>query len=96
MAAITVQSEDLRDQAGRVAQGSTEVTDVLSRLTGEISALAAGWQGAASEAFQSRWAEWQAGAQQVQQAMDGMGQFLQQAAASYEATEDELRSAAGR
>ncbi|QJY47941.1 WXG100 family type VII secretion target [Pseudonocardia broussonetiae] len=96
MARIGVQSEELREQSSRVAMGSTEVTDILNRLTGEIGALAASWQGAASEAFQSRWAEWQAGAQQVQAAMDNMGVFLEQAATSYEATEDELRSAVGR
>ncbi len=96
MARIGVQSEDLHNQSQRVAQGSAEVTELLTRLTGEIANLAGTWQGAASDAFQSRWTEWQAGASQVQQAMENMGQFLQQAGASYEATEDELRTAAGR
>jgi hypothetical protein len=40
--------------------------------------------------------EWQAGAAQVQQAMDGMGIFLDQAAVTYEETEESLRAAAGR
>jgi hypothetical protein len=50
----------------------------------------------ASAAFQTRWQEWQAGATQVQQAMDSMGIFLDEAARTYEETEEALRAAAGR
>lgn len=96
MATIGVQSEELHAQHGRVINGASEVEAILSRLTGEIANLAGSWQGSASQAFQSRWQEWQTGATQVQQAMQNMGQFLQQAAQSYETTEEELRSAAGR
>lgn len=96
MARIGVQSEDLHSQSARVGTGSETVRQTLDQLTGEIANLAASWQGGASEAFQSRWAEWQAGATQVQAAMESMGQFLQQAAVAYETTEDELRTAAGR
>lgn len=96
MARIGVQSEELSAQSARVGNGYTQVSDVLTQLTGEITSLAGSWQGAASEAFQSRWAEWQAGSQQILLSMEAMGAFLQQAAAQYETTEEELRSAAGR
>ena len=76
--------------------GAAEVNDILGRLTGQIQTLASSWEGAASAAFQARWQEWQAGAAQVQQAMDGMGIFLEQAAVTYEETEESLRAAAGR
>jgi WXG100 family type VII secretion target len=93
MAKIGVQSEDIRQQSTNVNKGSAEVTDILTRLTGEIASLAGTWQGAASQAFQDRWQEWQNGATQVQQAMEHMGQFLAQAAEAYETTEDQLRAA---
>lgn len=96
MATIGVQSEELSAQSGRVGAGAEEVEATLARLTGEIAALAGSWQGSASEAFQSRWQEWQTGANQVQLAMRNMGEFLQQAASAYETTENELRAAAGR
>ena len=96
MARIGVQSEELRQQAGTVKVGASEVSEILSRLTGQIQTLASSWEGAASAAFQARWQEWQAGAAQVQQAMDGMGIFLDEAARTYEETEEALRAAAGR
>lgn len=96
MATIGVQSEELHAQSGRVVSGASEVSQILARLTGEIANLAGSWQGSASDAFQSRWQEWQTGASQVQQAMENMGQFLDQAALAYERNEDELRAAAGR
>ena len=95
MPKLAVQSEDLRAQSGAVKSGANEVNDILSRLTQQISDLAAAWEGGASQAFQDRWREWQNGAQNVQQAMDDMGEFLRQAAEAYEETENSLKSAAG-
>ncbi|HYH32051.1 MAG TPA: WXG100 family type VII secretion target [Pseudonocardia sp.] len=94
MAKLAVQSEDLRAQSDAVKTGAGEVSDILSRLTAQIADLAGRWEGGASQAFQGRWQEWQSGAQQVQQAMDGMGVFLAQAAQAYEETEESLKSAA--
>ncbi len=96
MAKIGVQSEDLRQLSTTVRTGSGEVNDLLGRMTSQLQQLAATWEGAASEAFQARWQDWQAGAAQVQQAMEQMGIFLEQAAQSYETTEEELRAAASR
>jgi early secretory antigenic target protein ESAT-6 len=96
MARIGVQSEELRQQATTVKAGAAEVNDILGRLTGQIQTLASTWEGAASAAFQTRWQEWQTGANQVQQAMDSMGIFLDEAARTYEQTEESLRAAVGR
>jgi WXG100 family type VII secretion target len=96
MAKLAVQSEDLRQQAAAVKTGASNVSDVLNRLTSQIADLAAAWEGGASQAFQTRWQEWQSGAQNVQRAMDDMGVFLEQAAQAYEETETSLQQAAGR
>lgn len=95
MAQLTVQSEDLRTQSAAVQSGAAEVNETLSRLTSQIADLASRWQGGASQAFQSRWQEWQAGAKNIQQAMDDMGRFLGTAAETYEQTEAGLQQAAG-
>jgi WXG100 family type VII secretion target len=92
---LGVQSEDLHSEATSVRSGASEVNHILQKLTAEISNLAASWEGGAS-AFRDRWHEWQTGAEQIRQAMDDMGAFLEQAAHSYEATEEHIKSAAGR
>jgi 6 kDa early secretory antigenic target len=96
MAQLAVTFEDLRTQSTSVQTGATDVNDILTRLTAQIADLAARWEGGASQAFQSRWQEWQAGAKSIQQAMDDMGVFLRTAAETYERTEQELTQATGR
>ncbi|MCE3552390.1 WXG100 family type VII secretion target [Pseudonocardia sp. RS11V-5] len=96
MAQLAVTFEDLRTQSAAVQTGAADVNDILTRLTSQIADLAARWEGGASQAFQSRWQEWQSGAQSIQQAMDDMGRFLQTAADTYEQTEQGLQQAAGR
>ncbi len=88
---LTVQSDDLRHQSTNVVKGAADVNSILSQLTGQIANLAAQWEGGASQAFQSRWQEWQQGARQVHDAMEHMGQFLQQAAEAYEQTEANIQ-----
>lgn len=97
MARLAVQPEDLHNQSLAVQSGAADVSDILGRLTTQIQELAAAWEGGASQAFQTRWQEWQTGAQNVRQAMEDMGMFLQRAAEAYATTEESLRSsAAGR
>lgn len=91
---LTVQSEDLHDQSNNIAKGAADVNGVLAQLTSQIANLAAQWEGGASQAFQSRWQDWQNSARQVHDAMENMGQFLGQAAQSYEQTEAGIQSAA--
>lgn len=95
MQKLTVQSEDLHDQSRQVTSGANDVNEILGKLTSQIADLASRWEGGASQAFHSRWTEWQNGAKQVQQAMDDMGTFLEQAAKAYEETETNLQQAAG-
>ena len=96
MQKLTVQSEDLKSQSDQVQNGAQHVEDILARLGNEIQQLAANWAGGASDAFHDRWEEWDRGARNVQQAMQDMAQFLKHAAETYEQTEENIRSAAGR
>jgi WXG100 family type VII secretion target len=96
MARLAVQSEDLHTQSDAVNTGSQQVDEILKRLTAQIVDLAGRWEGGASEAFQTRWQEWQTGADSIRHAMEDMGRFLHQAGLAYENTEQELRTATGR
>jgi WXG100 family type VII secretion target len=96
MAAIDVESTELRQQAQSVRSGASEVNDIVGRLTGQVQELSGRWRGSASESFQGLWDEWQRGAQQLREAMQGIGDFLERAAETYEQAEDSIKSSAGR
>ena len=89
-----VQSADVRTPAAHVRLGAADVADTLRKLSAEISALASSWEGDAYNAFHEHWTHWQAGADQIHQAMDEMGNFLEQAATQYESAEQNIASAA--
>jgi WXG100 family type VII secretion target len=95
MAKVAVQSEELHTQSAAVKSGAADVSEILGRLTSQITNLAGQWEGSASQAFQARWQEWQSGAQNVQQAMEHMGLFLDQAGDAYEQNEEALRRGSG-
>jgi WXG100 family type VII secretion target len=96
MAIIDVESAELRQQAQSVKNGAAEVNELVTRLTGQVQDLAGRWRGSASEGFQGLWDEWQRSATQLREAMQGIGDFLQQAAETYEQAEDSIKSSAGR
>jgi WXG100 family type VII secretion target len=91
--AIDVTPQELRDTATSVRRGSDDVQHVLSSLAAHVQALS--WRGSASEGFQSMFQEWQQGAQQVREAMDGIASLLAQAAQAYEDTDAGIRANTG-
>jgi WXG100 family type VII secretion target len=95
MSTFKVTSTDLSALGNRVAQGSEETQTLLSNLAGQVEALTGVWDGQAASNFQGLYREWQQGASQVKEAMDGISQFLVQAAQTYEQTEAQIAQAAG-
>jgi WXG100 family type VII secretion target len=93
MALIDVESGELRQQANAVKQGAANVDEVVQQLTAQVRDLAGRWRGSASEGFQTLWDEWQRGAVQLQEGMQGIGNFLDSAATQYEETENTIASA---
>ncbi|MFZ5851346.1 MAG: WXG100 family type VII secretion target [Actinomycetota bacterium] len=94
MVELRVSDEALRGLAGTVRARSGEVASLLGQLRGGIDAtLGASWAGQASGAFQERFVQWQQGAQQLNDALQGLAVLLDRAAESYAATEEGIRQA---
>jgi WXG100 family type VII secretion target len=96
LVALIVEFQELQDQAEAVKRGATQVDDIVQQLTTQVRDLAGRWQGSASEGFQNLWDEWQRGAIQLQEGMQGIGQFLDTAAKQYQETEDSIASSTRR
>jgi early secretory antigenic target protein ESAT-6 len=92
---IKVTSEELQQQGARTTTAATNVQDTLSVLRGQINDLSSRWEGAASTSFQALYDEWQQGAAHVQQSLEGIAKFLNQAATTYEQAEQQIRQSSG-
>ena len=91
MSQIKVTSEELLSTSSSLATGAQNVAEELARLRGLVESLiGAEWSGAASGSFTELWQKWGTGANQVQQALEGISQMLSAAANTYQQTEDQL------
>ena len=72
------------------------MSDQIRSATAEVQNLIhQGWDGAASAQFDAIWREWEAGAQQIQEAMMGMSQYLGKAAGAYRDVDNQLAQGLG-
>lgn len=93
MPAIVVTSEELQSLSGQVANGSTNIQDLLGQLSKQVdSVVGQNWQGAASGQFNSLYTEWQTSAKNLQSALEGISQLLSSAASHYQNTEDAIKA----
>jgi WXG100 family type VII secretion target len=93
MPAIKVTSEQLESVSRLLDNGRQDVAQQLASMEAQVKGLVdADWQGAASSSFRDMWDKWHMGARQVEEALEGIGQLLQQAATTYRETEDQLSS----
>ena len=91
MTVIKVTAESLHSVASDLKSGSEEVQQRLESMRGQVQNLVdSDWTGAASSSFQELYTEWNTGARQVKEALDGIAQMLDQAARVYQETEDQL------
>ncbi len=91
MPAIKVTSEQLESVSNQLRAGSEDVSSQLRSMESQVKGLVdADWQGAASDSFRDMWDQWQVGAAQVKEALDGISQMMAQAAATYRDTEEQL------
>ncbi len=67
----------MRTAVSDVHKAYEELTDARTKADQRVaSLLAAGWTGIASDAFSDAWSDWLAGAQQVEDGLEAMGQLL--------------------
>ncbi|MDQ6873826.1 MAG: WXG100 family type VII secretion target [Actinomycetota bacterium] len=90
---IKVTPEQLHQLSGSVQRGSGDIDGALSSLTGQVSPLVGGeWAGAASQQFNALWERWQRAAKELNSALHGISQLLNNAGVAYAEAE---RSIAG-
>jgi len=89
MSMIRVTAEDLERVAGQIRSGEASVNDQLSALKAAVDSLVGGdWAGAASAQFEQMYTEWNQGAAQLNQALVGISELLDNAAKAYRETEE--------
>jgi WXG100 family type VII secretion target len=92
MSTVRVTFHDLDDAAAMLARGAGDIQGQLDGLKSRLSTIHASWEGAASAQFQSLWAEWDSGARQVREALEGISQLLARASANYQQVEEANRN----
>jgi WXG100 family type VII secretion target len=89
---ISVTPEQLREISAQMSAGAADVESTLSRLAGVVSPLQSEWVGTAQAQFESLWNQWQRDASGLHSALTGIAQLTQNAASSYESTEQSIAS----
>ena len=92
MSAFRVTPEQLVALSARVSTGSGGIAGELAALRGALVPLDGEWQGRAREQFRELYDQWDAGARQLQQALDGIAGLLGRAGDSYAQAERAVAS----
>ena len=92
MSAFRVTPEQLTGLSTRVSGSAGSIASELSSLRSALAPLEGEWQGQARERFRELYDQWDTGAHQLQQALDGIAALLQRAGASYEEAERAVAS----
>ena len=87
---ITVTPEQLQGISTQMTSGAADVEATLSRLASLVSPLQTEWVGSAQAQFEALWDQWQRDASGLHAALTGIAQLTQNAAASYENTEQSI------
>jgi WXG100 family type VII secretion target len=97
MANLNVTYADMRDAAGRLRAGKDDMETKLSELGSLIDGLVAGGfqTDQASHHYQDTFHKFQTGTRQAIDALDGLAQFLDQAAEALSQTDSQLSSSIG-
>ena len=98
MANVNVTYQQMEDAAGRLLNGRTEIDGMLGQLKGLVDQLVAeGYvTDSSSKSFSSSYDEFTTGAKNMIAGLDGMAQYLNQAAATFRDADTQLASALGR
>jgi WXG100 family type VII secretion target len=96
MALLKVTAEELTATASQLNATAQQLEAENSQAMSRVQALVgAGWQGAASMAFENAFQQWKNGSEEVQRALAQISALLNNAASSYDSTEEAVRSSFG-
>lgn len=92
MAEILLKPSEARDHAARMRTSADNARDTFSAMRADLNALTDSFRGQAQAAFEARYLDWDAGANQVLEALEGLSTWLDQAATTMESVDGELGS----
>ena len=98
MANVNVTYQQMEDAAGRLNNGRAEIDSMLGQLKSLVDQLVSeGYvTDSSSKSFQSSYDEFTTGAKNTIAGLEGMSQYLNQAAATFRDADTQLASALGR
>lgn len=95
MAEILIQPEECRTEAGNMASAAEEARASFDDMRGRLDALSESFRGRAQTAFDAKYGEWEQGATQVIEALEGLSQWLEGAANALEDTDSQIAGQLG-
>lgn len=98
MANVNVTYSQMEDAAGRLLNGRAEIDGMLGQLKNLVEQLVSeGYvTDSSSRSFQASYEEFDTGAKNMVAGLDGMAQYLNQAAATFRDVDSQLAGALGR
>lgn len=92
MSNVNVTYQEMRDAANKLRNGQSEIEDKLAQLKSLVQSLVNGGYvtDRSSKQFDQSYEEFNNGAKQTIQGLDGMGQFLTSAADAFEQADEQL------
>ncbi len=84
---ILVNFSTIQNASSEVRQTAARIQQQLEDLKAGVTRIANSWQGSAQEGYQARQAQWDAKAADLQQALGQIATSLDNAAQSYQSTE---------
>lgn len=91
-AEILLKPSEAREHANRMRDAAGQSRDAFESLHRSLGTLSDSFRGQAQVAFESRYTDWNAGATQAIEALEGLERWLNQAATTLEDTDAQLSS----
>jgi WXG100 family type VII secretion target len=88
---ILLKASDARAAASQVQAAASNATSDFNTLKTQLSSLADYFRGKTATAFDARYQEWHTSAMQLNEALDGLGKFLNEAANAIEDVDNQLQ-----
>ncbi|MER8187986.1 WXG100 family type VII secretion target [Kitasatospora sp. NPDC094015] len=89
---ILVNFSTIQNASSEVRQTAARIQSQLDDLKSGVQRIASSWEGSAQEGYQARQAQWDAKAADLQQVLGQIATALDNAAQSYQATEQKNAS----
>jgi WXG100 family type VII secretion target len=92
---ILVSPDTLREHSTHVGTNAQQAQSDFTAMRARLSELSSAFQGQAAEMFTARFEEWNTSATSLIEALQALGQFLNQAAETVEQADAQLASGLG-